>query len=601
MRSPAPLLFLVLAAAPALAQSGRQALTAGAERYLLADYRGAVPLLSRGLDPKTGPPDHLWLRGVERLADVLLVLGQDSLAATWLRWAVRLAPELDVDAEIVPPAVVRAAAAARAFVDATPHDRFVARTEFEWPTAFRADASGTVRLASANIPITARIGADQFVRGGESRRLPPGSYAVVVSAPGYLPTRLTVEVLPGITTIVAVSLLPETAGLLYVAARPWATVFVDGHRIGYTGVAAHRIAPGRHVLRLQQKGGATTDTSIVVEDRQPVRLSWVMRRDTTGDTRLDAALTALEAGRAEDGVLLLRQWLSADATPASEGARATALARLAEATWSFGARDSTRAYLREMVGVDPFYTPPADVFNPELSALYRRVRRETPAIGIRGPRDTVMTPLRDSLPVQVAVGRPGEVRLLLRLTSPQPRDSLLTTLSIDSVAIAKIPLTGPDGTVWAPGSYAIEAEVVGSGGSASDLLQLTVDRLPVDTTVHTSSIPGAAYRPETTKARPSARTILEGVGLGALALAVPAAVNDRGLSGRAIPPAAWLIGGSVALADIALRRPRVPIPENIAYNVSLRAQWEAQNHTIAGENAARLRLAPLRIRSLRQP
>ena len=155
---------LTLAATAVSAQTGRQALTAGTERYLVADYEGAVSLLGKGLDPTTGPPNDLWLRGVERLADVLLVLRQDSLAATWLRWALRIAPDFAADEDLVPPVVVRAAAAARAFVDSTPRDRFVARTEYVWPAVFRSDAPGTVRLASATIPITARIGVDQIGR-----------------------------------------------------------------------------------------------------------------------------------------------------------------------------------------------------------------------------------------------------------------------------------------------------------------------------------------------------------------------------------------------------------------------------------------------------
>ena len=147
--------------------------------------------------------------------------------------AARLDADFHVDEEVVPPTVARASRAARAFVDSTPHDRFVARVTFDWAAA-SANGSGTVRLERANIPITARIGTDQFLRGGESRRLPPGSYNVVVSAPGFLSTRLTVELLPGVTTQIAVSLLPETAGLLYVAAWPWASVFVDGDSIGNT-------------------------------------------------------------------------------------------------------------------------------------------------------------------------------------------------------------------------------------------------------------------------------------------------------------------------------------------------------------------------------
>lgn len=592
------LVALTLAAAPGLAQTGRQALIAGAERYHLADYQGAARLLGQGLDPTTGPPDDLWLRSVERLADVLLVLRQDSLAATWLRWAVRIAPEFAVDEDVVPPVVVRAAAAARAYVDSTPRDRFVARTEYVWPAVFRTDGPSDVRLAPATIPITARIGADQFMRGGESRRLPPGSYDVVVSAPGFLPTRLTVELLPGVTTVVAVSLLPETAGLLYIAARPWGTLLVDGTRINYTGVAAHRLTPGRHVLRLERPQDPPIDTNIVVGDRQQIRLSWVTRHDTTGDPGLDGALAALDAGYIERGALLLRERLSAPA-PLAVAARATALARLAETAWSLGTRDSARAYLRELVAVDPFYTPPSDLFNPDLRAAYRRVRRATAAIAIRAPHDTVLTPLRDSLPVEIAVGQPGEVRLLLRLTSPRPRDSLLAALFVDSLATASVPLTGTDGSVLAPGQYVIEGEIaaLGPGG----LLRMSVERLPVDTLPHAPDIPRTEYRPETRSAILPLRTIGEGLGLGALALLASAVVNDAGLSGRQIPSGAWFIGGSVTIATFMLKRPNAPIPENVTHNAALRAQLNDRNRVIADRNATTLRSAPLRIRTTREP
>ncbi len=130
MRDLGALVFLLLAAVQAPAQGARRALTAGNERYLLADYHGALPLLVRGLAPKAGPLDGPWVQGVERLADVLLVLRQDSLAETWLRWAARLDADFHVDEEVVPPTVARASRAARAFVDSTPHDRFVARVTF---------------------------------------------------------------------------------------------------------------------------------------------------------------------------------------------------------------------------------------------------------------------------------------------------------------------------------------------------------------------------------------------------------------------------------------------------------------------------------------
>jgi hypothetical protein len=281
--------------------------------------------------------------------------------------------------------------------------------------------------------------------------------------------------------------------------------------------------------------------------------------------------------------------------------RARALARLAEATWSLGAKDSARAFLRELVQVDPFYTPPADFFNPELRAAYTLERRATAVIRIRAPRDTVVTPWRDSLPVEIAVGRPGEVRLLLRLTSPRPRDSLLLALAVDSVTRLSIPLKSPDGSVLLPGVYAIEGQVAASGRGASDLLQLSVERMPTDTIPHELSIPIAANRPETRKRGPSFRSVGEGIGLGTLAILMSAGVNDRKLSGRPIPTAAWVVGVSVALANFAFQRPNVPIPENITYNESQRAEWEARNRAIAAQNATKLRLAPLRIRATREP
>jgi hypothetical protein len=470
----------MLAAGQAPAQTGRHALAAANERYLLADYPSALPLLVRGLDPKAGPLDRPWRQGVERLADVLFVLRQDSLAATWLRWAARLDPDFHVVEEVVPPGVTRAARAARAFVDSTPHDRFVARETFDWGTV-STGGQGTVRLDRASIPITARVGTDQFLRGGESRRLPSGSYNVVVSAPGYLPTRLTVELLPGVTTDVAVSLLPETAGLLYVVARPWASVFVDGDAIGYTSVAAHRVVPGSHVLRLEYQRGEPKDTTIVVGERQAVRLSWVGRRDPTGDPQLDLRVGGSIVPTRNAARSLLRQWLSADARRAGGHAIPLVLARLAEVAWSLDLRDSARVYLRSLVQADAFFSIPGDLFNPDLAADYVRVRRETPALAIRAPRDTVLAPVRDSFPVWIAVGRPGEVRLLLRLTRPRPRDSLLVALHVDSVGVARVQLTAPDGKALAPGEYAIEVEVAASDPSSSALLELTVERLPADT------------------------------------------------------------------------------------------------------------------------
>jgi len=45
-------------------------------------------------EPTSGPPRGAWLVGVQLLAQTLIEDSQDSVAASWLRWAIRLSPDL---------------------------------------------------------------------------------------------------------------------------------------------------------------------------------------------------------------------------------------------------------------------------------------------------------------------------------------------------------------------------------------------------------------------------------------------------------------------------------------------------------------------------
>lgn len=592
----AALIALCVAVPPvAHAQSGHKALDLGREHYLLADYRGALPFLSLGLDPQAGTIDSLWTTSVERLTDVLLVLRRDSLAATWLRWAMRVAPGFWVNEDAVPPAVVRAARAAQAFVDSTPQDPFVAAVRFDWPRTAPIGEQGLVRLASAAIPITARIGDSQFLRGGETRRLEAGSYDVVVSAPGYLPTRLTTEVLPGVTTVVDVSLLPENAALLTVVTRPWASLYVDGRRIDYTPVAGHRITPGPHTIRLQRGSEVVADTTIGALERQRLRLTWMPAPEPTGDARVDSALALLDAGDTERGARRLEDLLGAGSV-LPRGAGTTALARLAEAVWALGDRDSARACLRRLVEADPFYAWPADI-HPDLRSAYARERRRTPTVALRAVADTVITPANQMWPFEVAVGKPSDVRFSLRVTQSRPRDSVLGVLAVDSMSRVALPLRLDDGSAIAPGRYALIADI--GGRVPSELLELVIERQPVETLPH--RLPTFVAVPETRRGGVSRRTLLEAFGWGAAAFLVSASINDRDLSGRSIPPAAALIGVSVTVATLVGRQDRQTIPDNVAYNATRRAELADENRRIAAENMRRLNAAPIRIRARRTP
>jgi hypothetical protein len=75
--------------------------------------------------------------------------------------------------------------------------------------------------------------------------------------------------------------------------------------------------------------------------------------------------------------------------------------------------------------------------------------------------------------------------------------------------------------------------------------------------------------------------------------------HDRDLSGRSVPLAASVVGVSIAVADLRLNRPRVTIPENVRYNATVRAEWEGRNHSIATQNAEKLRRTAIRVRARR--
>jgi len=168
------------------------------------DAARRVQLLMSALNPTAGPPHGAWPVGVQLLAQTLIEDGQDSLAGVWLRWAVRLSPDLQPDTVQFLPKVVLAYRAARDFVLSTraPNDS-AAATTWLWPAQDSGERIGRLQISTAALAVPARV----FVEGigllgpGGTAPVAPGSYAVSVSAPGYDSVRVTREVVPGVTTV----------------------------------------------------------------------------------------------------------------------------------------------------------------------------------------------------------------------------------------------------------------------------------------------------------------------------------------------------------------------------------------------------------------
>ena len=192
----------------AAAQQGPALIREGIGAYNDFDPQRALPLLRRGVDPKAGPRDSLWATGVQYLAQILYEQGDEASTRAWVRWAVRLTPDLKLDTLNLLSQVIAEFRAARAATAPGPEDAR-ASIEWVWPSADPGPGPGRIEVRSDGTP--ASLTATVVGRGvlGPRFSLPPGTYDIEARAPGYRPVRVTREVLPGITTLFGFTLQPE--------------------------------------------------------------------------------------------------------------------------------------------------------------------------------------------------------------------------------------------------------------------------------------------------------------------------------------------------------------------------------------------------------
>jgi hypothetical protein len=209
------MLFLLgmVGAAVLRGQDPREALVARAFREFDATRR--LELLMSALNPTSGPPRGAWSVGAQLLAQTLIEDGRDSAAAVWLRWAIRLAPDLQPDTVQFLPEVITAYRSAQDFVSRT---RGVAdasaTTTWLWAAPAGDATMGRIQIVTSGpVPVRVEVGGVGLVGERGSLRLNPirlsaGSYQIRAAAAGLDSIRVMREVLPGVTTIVELHLRP---------------------------------------------------------------------------------------------------------------------------------------------------------------------------------------------------------------------------------------------------------------------------------------------------------------------------------------------------------------------------------------------------------
>ncbi len=178
----------------------------------------ALDLLKAAVNPALGPTDSAWARGIHLLTQILVEAGNQDLGKAWSRWAARTAPDMKLDTVNFLAGVASALREARTFAARGPGDA-VTQTSWRWVGRNSAETRGRILVeqGTMSVPVNARVVGGGLVPAGVGLSLAAGSYEIEAGAPGFLPARVTREVLPGVTTVLRFSLTSAAVASDFIA------------------------------------------------------------------------------------------------------------------------------------------------------------------------------------------------------------------------------------------------------------------------------------------------------------------------------------------------------------------------------------------------
>ena len=302
------------------------------------------------------------------------------------------------------------------------------------------------------------------------------------------------------------------------------------------------------------------------------------------DLDYDVAATRLRATLALTGAQRL-----------TDADRARALMYLG-ATENFrGVRAGAVDAFRALLIVDPRYRPSEVIFPPEVIALYQETR-----IGVRAtsaeiaPTSEIAIPT-DRLPIKIFASSLHDIRVRVTTSLGAPERILYEGVIGDSILVS---WDGREasGAAGRPGRYLLRIASRGPGGNTEREVQipLEVEHVPIDTLPWPEPLNASSLRPETVVRANGTRQVITGLAGAAAVVLLPTLIGATDASSLRYGVAAGItVAGLVGLATAT--RPQ-PVPENIAFNNTLRAEWAQELERIKAENRTRLATVRLRVR-----
>jgi hypothetical protein len=305
------------------------------------------------------------------------------------------------------------------------------------------------------------------------------------------------------------------------------------------------------------------------------------------DLELDDAATRFRSLLALTGIARLsdddrsRAWMYLGATELFRGLRPAAV----------------DAFRQLLIG-DPTYRPDADVFPPEVVALFQETRTGVRSVRVAVPPASELELPNDRWPIRLFASSVHDIRVGISTGLGAPERVLYDGVIGDSLLISWDGTTAT-GAAGASSRYLLRVASRNPRGLNEREVQLalSVERLQPDTLPWPAPLASSALRPETEVRANGVRQFLTGLVGGGVAVVLPAVLGSVDpSSGR------YAVAGAIGLAGVfgvATASKPQPIPENIAFNQARRAEWQREVDRVRAENAARRAVVRLRIRAER--
>ncbi|NIN10308.1 MAG: hypothetical protein GTN62_03180 [Gemmatimonadales bacterium] len=282
--------------------------------------------------------------------------------------------------------------------------------------------------------------------------------------------------------------------------------------------------------------------------------------------------------------------------PLTAEERERALMYLGAAELLRGARNEAVSAFRRMVLSNPRYRPDELVFPPRITRVFEEVLQTTKVVDVEVPPRRTMIAGTGTLTIRVYASSPHQIVATILDQAGDTTQTLHAAEITDSAVISWSGLDRSSRPV-SPGQYRLEVASMVSPGTALRSVRIPLDvRLaPLGALAEPEPLPDSLLLPERRPAGHGLKLLIPGAVIGG-ALMLPAIYQEdserRG--------ARLVIGGVVTLGGVIgflSQKPGRAIPQNIAHNDSLRADWRRRVADVERENARRSAATRLSIRA----